>query len=225
MTAAPEKSRIKPRALRKGDKVGIVAPASNIKRELLEAGATGFATPDMSRFTSIRFWSGICILPARSSAGRGNWKRCSSATMCARSFVRGEDTDRTICCSRSMWPKIAAHPKIFVGYSDVTTLLTWFADKANLVTFHGPMVTKDFAVADGVDLSSWQNALSGQADWLLDETSGAVPLVAGEAEGILYGGCLSMLVAALGTPYEITRPERFCLSKMLPPSHIRSTGC
>jgi muramoyltetrapeptide carboxypeptidase len=99
--------------------------------------------------------------------------------------------------------KIAAHPKIFVGYSDLTTLLTTFTDAANLVTFHGPMVAKDFAVADGVDLASWQHALSGAAEWEISEGSGAKPLVAGEAEGILYGGCLSILVAALGTPYDI----------------------
>jgi muramoyltetrapeptide carboxypeptidase len=95
-----------------------------------------------------------------------------------------------------------------VGYSDLTTLLTWFADSADFVTFHGPMVAKDFAVADspvndGVDLASWQSAVSGAAEWEIGEGSGAKPLVAGEAEGILYGGCLSILVAALGTPYDI----------------------
>jgi muramoyltetrapeptide carboxypeptidase len=99
--------------------------------------------------------------------------------------------------------KIAAHPKIFVGYSDLTSLLTTFADVANFVTFHGPMVAKDFALADGVDLASWQNALSGSANWEIAEGSGAKPLVTGDGEGILYGGCLSILVAALGTPYDI----------------------
>jgi muramoyltetrapeptide carboxypeptidase len=98
---------------------------------------------------------------------------------------------------------IARHPKIFVGYSDLTTLLSTFTDSANFVTFHGPMVAKDFAVADGVDRASWEHALSGAAEWEIGEGSGAKPLVGGEAEGILYGGCLSILVAALGTPYDI----------------------
>jgi len=65
------------------------------------------------------------------------------------------------------------------------------------------MVCKDFAIDDGVDWSSWQNAVSGAAKWEISEGSGAKPLRAGEAEGILYGGCLSILVAALGTPYDI----------------------
>ncbi|MGB8009951.1 MAG: LD-carboxypeptidase, partial [Terriglobales bacterium] len=99
--------------------------------------------------------------------------------------------------------KIVAHPKILVGYSDITTLVCCMADSANFVTFHGPMAAKDFAIAGGVDVESWQNALGGAANWSIAEGSGARPMVPGEAEGILYGGCLSMLVASLGTEHEV----------------------
>jgi muramoyltetrapeptide carboxypeptidase len=56
-----------------------------------------------------------------------------------------------------------------------------------------------------VDGSSWQSALAGNSAWEpnLGAGSGATGLVDGSAEGILYGGCLSILVASLGTPYEI----------------------
>ncbi len=90
-----------------------------------------------------------------------------------------------------------------MGYSDITTLLCCIADAANFVTFHGPMVTKDFALAGGVDMDSWQNALGGAAGWTIGEGSGAKPLVTGKAEGTLYGGCLSMLVSSIGTQHEI----------------------
>lgn len=129
-------------------------------------------------------------------------------------FVR--DDVRAILCARGGYgsnyllrklhpEKIIAHPKIFVGYSDITTLLTCFADSAGMVTFHGPMVTKDFANPDGVDIASWEAAVGGLSHWSLDlgPASGVEPLVDGEAEGVLYGGCLSMLVASLGTPHEI----------------------
>ncbi len=101
--------------------------------------------------------------------------------------------------------KIKAHPKIFVGYSDLTALLTYFCDAGSLVTFHGPMAAKDWAHDDGVDMPSWQAALAGGAPWEpnLGTGPGATGLVEGEAEGILYGGCLSILVASLGTPYEM----------------------
>jgi len=203
MASTPETSRIKPRALRKGDKVGIVAPASNIKRELLEAGCDGLRSAGYEPF----YFESILERDLFFAGAVGRRVR-----ELEEMFVR--DDIRAIVCARGGYganyllpaidlAKIAAHPKIFVGYSDVTTLLTWFADKANLVTFHGPMVAKDFAVPNGVDLASWQNALSGEVEWEIPESSGAKPLVAGEAEGILYGGCLSMLVAALGTPYDI----------------------
>jgi muramoyltetrapeptide carboxypeptidase len=105
--------------------------------------------------------------------------------------------------------KIAASPKAFIGYSDVTSLLTHICDAANLVTFHGPMVAKDFAKADGVEAESWHSALSGRENWGLNFAldSGVKPLQQGSAEGVLYGGCLSMLVESLGTPYEINTED------------------
>jgi muramoyltetrapeptide carboxypeptidase len=96
---------------------------------------------------------------------------------------------------------IAERPKILVGCSDITSLLTAITDRTGLVTFHGPMAAKD--IADGtLDLSSWINALHGAAHWNVP-TAGVEVLRAGKVRGQLYGGCLSMLVASLGTPYEI----------------------
>jgi muramoyltetrapeptide carboxypeptidase len=195
--------RIKPRALRPGDKVGIVAPASNLKREMLEAGCDGLRRAGYEPF----YFPSIL---ERDLYFAGSVER--RARELEDMFER--DDIRAIVCARGGYgsnylltaidlKKIAAHPKIFVGYSDLTTLLTWFLDSANFITFHGPMVAKDFAVDSGVDLPSWQNALSGMTEWEIGEGSGAKPVATGEAEGILYGGCLSILVAALGTPYDI----------------------
>jgi muramoyltetrapeptide carboxypeptidase len=65
------------------------------------------------------------------------------------------------------------------------------------------MITKDFAMADGVDLQSWNAAMTGVTEWELSLNSNVKSLVPGSAQGMLYGGCLSMLVASLGTPYEV----------------------
>lgn len=203
MSGRPQSTRVKPPALRRGDKVGIVAPASNIRRELLEAGC------DRLRMLGYEpVYSGSILDRDVYFAGSVDRRTHELEDM----FVR--DDVRAIICARGGYganyllqaidpKKIGAHPKIFVGYSDVTTLLTWLADSANVVTFHGPMVTKDFAVADGVDLASWQSTVSGDREWEIGQNSGAKPLIAGTAEGILYGGCLSLLVSALGTPYDI----------------------
>ena len=208
MPFASQNSRIKPRALRPGDKVGIVAPASNVKREMLEAGCDGLRRAGYEPF----YFESILERDLY-FAGSAERRARELEDMFARDDIRAIVCARGGYGSNYLLPArgsktlglkmIAKHPKIFVGYSDLTTLLTWFADSANFVTFHGPMVAKDFAVADGVDVASWQHAVSGAGEWEIGADSGAKPLVEGEAEGILYGGCLSILVAALGTPYDI----------------------
>jgi muramoyltetrapeptide carboxypeptidase len=203
MSSAPPNSRIKPRALRPGDKVGVVAPASNIKREMLDAGCEGLRRAGYEPF----YFDSILD---RDLYFAGSVMR--RAQELEDMFTR--DDIRAILCARGGYgsnylpltldpQKIIPHPKILVGYSDITTLLCCMADAANFVTFHGPMVTKDFAVAGGVDLDSWQDALGGVEQWEIGDGSGAKPLLPGAAEGILYGGCLSMLAASLGTPHEI----------------------
>ncbi len=203
MPSPPKIARIKPPALRSGDTVGIVAPASNIKPELLEAGCAALRELGYKPFYFDSIFERDLYF-----AGPATRRARELEEM----FVR--DEVRAIVCARGGYganylldildlKKIKAHPKIFVGYSDLTTLLTYLADAAGLITFHGPMVTKDFAHADGVDQASWERALHGSSEWALDLDSEVKSLVAGSGEGILYGGCLSLLVASLGTPYEI----------------------
>ncbi|HUM04782.1 MAG TPA: LD-carboxypeptidase [Terriglobales bacterium] len=196
-------SRIKPAALRSGDKVGIVAPASNIKRDLLEQGCDALRKLGYEPFYLDSIFD-------RDLYFAGSIER--RAHELEEMFER-EDV-RAIVCARGGYGsnylpltldpnKIVRYPKILVGYSDITTLVCCMADSANFVTFHGPMVTKDFAVAGGVDLASWTAAVSGAPEWEIGPDSGARPLAAGMAEGVLYGGCLSMLVASIGTRHEI----------------------
>lgn len=92
------------------------------------------------------------------------------------------------------------NPKPFIGYSDHTTIATWMLDQAGVPVLHGPMVAADFSRGDGVDLISFGSALGGQAYRLGDE-SGLRALRRGRARGVLYGGCLSLLAASLGTPF------------------------
>jgi muramoyltetrapeptide carboxypeptidase len=203
MVSASHILPIKPRALRPGDKVGIVAPASNVKREMLDAGCNGLRLAGYEPF----YFESILD---RDLYFAGSVER--RARELEDMFIR--DDVHAIVCARGGYgsnylppildpAKIVAHPKILVGYSDITTLTSCITDSAHFVTFHGPMVAKDFVVADGVDMLSWQNALGGATEWEIGEGSGARPMIEGTAEGILYGGCLSMLVASLGTPHEI----------------------
>ena len=194
---------VKPPGLRPGDTVGIVAPASNIKQAELEAGCAALRRAGYRPFY-------LDSILERDVYFAGSVER--RVRELEAMFER--DDVRAIVCARGGYgtnyllnqldlEKIEANPKIFVGYSDVTSLLTHFTDVVGLVTFHGPMAAKDWAHEDGVDLPSWQSALCQSSPWDVPLNPEATGLVDGKAQGILYGGCLSILVASLGTPYEI----------------------
>jgi muramoyltetrapeptide carboxypeptidase len=180
-----------PRQPRSGDTLAIIAPASNVTKDALQRGCeqlerAGFKTTfEESIFNADLYFAGSHERRARE----------------LEEMFQRDDVDGIICarggygCNHLLplidLNVIRSHPKFLMGYSDVTTLLTYFCDQAGMVTYHGPMVAKDFA---------------GGHDW--PELSGrhqvpAEGLHTGEATGVLYGGCLSMLAASLGTPYEI----------------------
>ncbi len=96
---------------------------------------------------------------------------------------------------------IADHPKPFFAYSDMTGLQLRLLDQLGLPAFHGPMVAADFYLEDGVHLESFQAALAGQP-YSVGGAEGMRTLKPGTARGTLYGGCLSILSALIGTPWE-----------------------
>ncbi len=201
---SPKPPRIKPPALQKGDTVGIVAPASPIQRNLLDAGCVSLWRMGYKPFYLDSIFDQDLFFA-------GSVKR--RARELEEMFLREEV--KAVLCARGGYgcnylleeldmAKLAAHPKIFVGYSDATTLLTYMTDVLNWVSFHGPMVTKDFGTSDGVHEGFWNAATGGKAKWEIASVpgSGLTGIVPGKAEGTLYGGCLSLLAATLRTPYE-----------------------
>ncbi|HYY68826.1 MAG TPA: LD-carboxypeptidase [Terriglobales bacterium] len=193
--------RLIPPALQPGDTVGIIAPAGAFNRERFLTGCERLRQMGYRPFYLDSIFD-------RDLYFAGSVQR--RVRELEELFER--DEVRAVLCARGGYgcnyllpelniSRIAAHPKIFVGCSDVTTLLTWFLDAAGLGTFHGPMVEKAFASPDGVDLASWSAATNSAEPWQI--TGEMEPLVEGTAEGVLYGGCLSLLVESLGTPYEM----------------------
>lgn len=96
---------------------------------------------------------------------------------------------------------IRKHPKPFFAYSDLTGVQLHLLDTLGLPAFHGPMAAADFYREDGVDLPSFRAALAGEP-YNLGPVEGLRVLKPGTARGTLYGGCLSILVSLLGTPWE-----------------------
>jgi muramoyltetrapeptide carboxypeptidase len=205
MPSPKKTSPLKPRPLRSGDRVGIVAPASSFSRERFDAGCAALKKMGYEPVFDDSIFDRDLYF-----AGPGE-RRCRELE---QMFLR-DDIKAVICVrggygSNYLLPevdieKIRAHPKLFIGYSDLTALMTWFAGATGLVTMHGPMAAADFGRPDGVHLESWRAAVEGSSNLRLEfaPDSQVKSLTNGSAEGRLYGGCLSILVASLGTPWEI----------------------
>jgi muramoyltetrapeptide carboxypeptidase len=203
MSGSCQPERVRPKALQPGDTIGIIAPASGFRRDDFEAGCA-----ELSRLGYKPYYLPSIFERDGYFAGAPERRIAEFHEMFSRPEVRA------VLCARGgygcnyLLPNIDVqlirqNPKIFAGCSDVTTLLTYLCDAAGLVTFHAPMVAGDFARLGGFDESSWMDAVSRGGSDMRFGAEELVPLVEGTADGILYGGCLSLLCASLRTPYEI----------------------
>jgi|HubBroStandDraft_6_1064221.scaffolds.fasta_scaffold19666_2 muramoyltetrapeptide carboxypeptidase len=204
MANSSQPGLVRPAALEAGDTVGIIAPSSGFRRDEFEAGCAHLLRLGYKPFYL------PSIFERELYFGGSSERRVEELH---EMFRRPEV--KAILCARGGYgcnyllphldlDVIRANPKVFAGCSDVTTLLTYLCDAARLVTFHAPMVAGDFARPDGVDDASWRAAVSSPTSYSREFRSDEVQVLsAGKAEGILYGGCLSLLCASLGTPYEL----------------------
>lgn len=97
---------------------------------------------------------------------------------------------------------IAANPRPIVGFSDITAIHQAMAVRVNVAGLHGPMVNLDFNDGLTPDVDAWLwSMLAGEAPLVRDFAREDV-VCDGEAEGPLFGGCLSLTTALLGTPYD-----------------------
>ncbi|HEX6463370.1 MAG TPA: LD-carboxypeptidase [Vicinamibacterales bacterium] len=199
---------IKPRALRTGDRIALVAPASPFSRNAFDAGVVelrrrGYEPVyDESVFARRRYTAGDPAL--RAEAFRRAWADPSIAALIA---VRGGYGSVQILPLLEV-DDIRRTPKAFVGYSDNTSLLTWLTGRCGIVSFHGPMIEGRFEKGDaGYDFDTFTRVLTRT------EPAGAithpqvVALREGDAAGVLLGGTLTQLAASQGTPYAFDPPR------------------
>jgi len=202
----------KPRALTRGDRLAIVAPASAFNRDEFERGLEeirrlGFEPVyDDTVFARQRYLAGSADV--RAAAIRRAWQDPSIAGLVA---VRGgygsmqvlplldrEDLRRT--------------PKPFVGYSDLTSVLTFLTTGCDVVAFHGPMLAGRFARgAAAYDLDSFLAALCRPEPMGELAPPALETIRPGEASGLLLGGTMTQLLASLGTPFAFAPPSSFVL--------------
>jgi len=192
----------KPPAVAQGAGIGVIAPASFAKRNRVDGGlkalrALGYAP----RLAANALQRGPIYFAGTSGQRLADLYAAfahpgTSAVMCLRGgygsnyLLDGLDLNR-----------IAPHPKPFFAYSDLTGVQLRLLDELGWPAFHGPMLAADWFLKDGVDMESFCAALAGRP-YSLGPKDGLRTLQTGSARGILYGGCLSILVSLLGTPWE-----------------------
>lgn len=212
--------RIKPKRLRPGDTIGIIAPASPGDPQLAAAGAGWLEEHGFTVRTGLtvdKEWGYLSGTDAERAAD-------------INAMFASADIDGIVCLRGGYgtmrlldlldYDTIRAHPKVFVGYSDITALHLSIGQRTGLVTFHGPMVSSD--MGKGLSEHTWNYFSRAVA---APEPLGPVVnppdlpapafLVPGKAEGFLTGGNLSLIASTLGTPYEIeTRGRILCLEEV-----------
>jgi muramoyltetrapeptide carboxypeptidase len=196
----------RPRALRPGSRIAVVAPASPFNPADLEAGlaelrACGFEPVfEDTLFARTGYLAGD---PAsRAAALTRAWRDAHIQGVIA---ARGGYGSMQLL---AYLDPALFHAKVFVGSSDLTSLQTWLLQRAGIVTFHGPMVAGHMSrAAAGYDRDVFLRALT-RAEPLGDLPAPALEtLVQGEAAGPLVGGTLAQLGASLGTPYAFDPPS------------------
>jgi muramoyltetrapeptide carboxypeptidase len=199
----PVPSLIYPQTLQPGDCIGLVAPASPVKREaLLEGAATlealGFRVHYTPRiFDTERYLAG-------SDAARAQELHAMFADPDIKAIFCGRGGYGSQRLIPHLDPAlIMAHPKVFMGYSDVTSLLLYFYQRCGLVTLHGPAVAGDFTRALAPDVArQLMGLVTGNAAAMQLPPGDLTVVRPGEAVGRLIGGCLSLFVCAIGTPFQ-----------------------
>ncbi len=194
--------------LRAGMRVGIVAPASPV-------GTAADADAGVSVLRDLGLEVEFAADPARRRghlAGTDAQRAGDLAAMLARPDIDavvclrgGEGTLRTLLALPPDLPERLAGvpPKAVVGFSDVTLLHAWLAAELGWASFHGPGLTS-LAVATAYTRDAFVRALFATGPFDIGpapDGPAPVALVPGRTEGLLAGGCLSLLVSLLGTPW------------------------
>lgn len=204
---------LKPKRLRPGDKVAIVAPASPFARREFEDGVSelkrlGFEPVyEPSVFaTHGGYLSGDGRLRAR--AFLDAWRDPSIGAIIAARGGYGS-VHMLPYLDRAM---LREAPKPFIGYSDVTSVLTYLSIGCEIVSFHGPMLAGKLGKGTSAyDPDSMVRALT-RAEPLGELAPASLEVFRrGDASGPLYGGTLAQLVATMGTPFAFAPPKGYLL--------------
>jgi muramoyltetrapeptide carboxypeptidase len=199
---------VKPPAVRPGDTVAIVAPASPFPEDAFAAGLAELRRIGFEPVAGARAFdrTGYVAGPAESRAA-------------ALQAAFEDPSSRAILAARGGYGSvellpwldagaIRRSPKLLVGYSDITALLAFLTTHCGVVAAHGPCVAAGLHLGPvGYDVPTLVRTMTSL------EPLGVLPaprlemLAPGEASGVLLGGNLTQLAASMGTPFAFDPPQ------------------
>ena len=212
---------LKAKALQRGDTIGVVVPAGPLDRERIDRALTRLHERGFRTRTYGNIWRSRGYL-AGDDATRAEELTAAfadpqtAAVWCARG---GYGVVRLL--ERLDFELLRRHPKVFIGFSDITALHVAIHERTGLVIFHGPNLQDGFGKVEDMPSANesalWRAVLAGnQRDdaqgYTLDfaNMEHVEPRVVreGKAAGRLTGGNLAVLCGLMGTPFEIQTAGR-----------------
>ena len=203
------RSATRPARLKKGDTIGIVAPAwsfdpDNFKRGVTKLCKLGFRLKYRQSIFN-KYWSMAGYDQQRAQQINNMFAdKEVKAIFCAKA---GYGSIRTIpYLDKNI---IKRNPKIFIGYSDITFLLAYLYKVANLVVFHGPVVSGEiYEGMNAITLKYFLHAIMQTHPVGEMRFKTLKPLRKGKATGNLVGGNMSLIVSTIGTRYDINTDNK-----------------
>jgi muramoyltetrapeptide carboxypeptidase len=212
---------LKPKALKRGDGISVVAPAGPVNPDRLERALERLRQRGFRPKSYGDIYRSHGYL-AGDDATRADELMTAfadpdtSAVWCARG---GYGAARLL--ERIDFDLIHRHPKVFIGFSDITALHIPIHQRTGLITFHGPNLQDGFGKTDEMppanEASLWRAVLAERQQNVpiehvldgRDEEPGTLRTIrSGRAEGRLTGGNLSVLAGTVGTPFEFETAGR-----------------
>ncbi|WP_175463430.1 LD-carboxypeptidase [Selenomonas sp. KH1T6] len=195
-------------ALEPGDTIGVIAPA------------TSSGTDDFGN--AIKYLESLGYKVKLAPSCQANYGYLAGPDVMraadVNNFFRDDEVDAILCLrggygsarilDKLDYEAIRQHPKLFIGYSDITAMHVALNQNSHLATLHGPMLTSFRKKASDTDYTreNFARALSGKLypdDIPLPKDIKLQAIQSGSAEGQIIGGNLSILVSLIGTPYEL----------------------
>jgi muramoyltetrapeptide carboxypeptidase len=229
---AARKKAFKPPRLGPGSVIGIAAPAGAFTLATFNRGVEVLRAMDFEVVVSDDLFATNGYLAGTDAHRADVLNRLFAdpgidAVMCARG---GYGSLRILPLLD--YARMAAQPKVFVGFSDITALLTAVSSRCGLITFHGPVVTTLADASEKTVEGLWEAVASDRPVTVRSE--GAMALRTGSASGPACGGNLNTLCHLLGTPFAPRFRNRivfledrgeapYRVDRML--VHLRTAGC